>query len=181
MKKIAALCALVTVLGTTPALAKMVSYVDENGKVHYVNTDYAKVPDRYLPQVQGQIPAEEQASEMLQPEEPAQPVQNPTPIPAENLKLQSLEKKPETKFFVSQNCPACLFAEGILQQQGLPYTKYFIDDGGVGQQLYLELQLTSVPATVIGEQIIYGANASGMSNALYDKGEGNDFIKALKR
>lgn len=40
---------------TTQSHAAFVHYRDTAGKIHYINTDYAKVPDQYLSQVQDQL------------------------------------------------------------------------------------------------------------------------------
>lgn len=40
---------------TTPSDAAFVNYTDSTGKIHYVNTDYSKVPDQYLNQVADQL------------------------------------------------------------------------------------------------------------------------------
>ena len=37
------------------AAADLVHYVDSNGKVHYVNPDYVKIPAQYMPQVKKQL------------------------------------------------------------------------------------------------------------------------------
>ena len=47
----------------TQSQAAFVSYRDDSGKLHYVNTDYRKVPDQYKDQIKGQI---EQAVETQQ-------------------------------------------------------------------------------------------------------------------
>ncbi|MCB9771881.1 MAG: hypothetical protein H6754_04970 [Candidatus Omnitrophica bacterium] len=39
----------------TQSQAAFVSYRDDSGKLHYVNTDYRKVPDQYKDQIKGQI------------------------------------------------------------------------------------------------------------------------------
>jgi len=43
--------------------AEIVRYVDEDGKMHVVNTDFVKVPDQYLPQVEGQLQGGEEEGE----------------------------------------------------------------------------------------------------------------------
>ena len=51
-------------MGAYVAHAKLVHYTDENGKIHYVNPDFVKIPDKYLPQVRSQLePPEENSAE----------------------------------------------------------------------------------------------------------------------
>ena len=54
---------LTSFLLTSNSQAKMVRYLDENGKAHYVNTDYAKVPEQYLYQFEEETPSETEKPE----------------------------------------------------------------------------------------------------------------------
>ena len=36
-------------------MAEMVHYIDEQGKIHFVNIENTRVPDKYLPQVMEQL------------------------------------------------------------------------------------------------------------------------------
>lgn len=50
--------AIVMLSAVGPAQAKMVHYFDAQGKIHYVNTDYASVPERYRAQIKDQLEAD---------------------------------------------------------------------------------------------------------------------------
>jgi len=124
--------------------AKMVSYVDKKGKVRYVNTDFAKVPEEYRDQIEPEpvdLPANQ---EIVTPKEP----------PPEAVESES----PLVEVLIKLDCSDCRQLEFLLNAHGIKYMRYDVDRHPRGKELYQELG-GDVPITKVGDEVIYGADA----------------------
>ena len=140
--------------------AKMVYYFDEAGKIHYVNTDYSKVPDRYGPQVRRQLekikaPAAEPIEENPK-DEPAAEISENATIPT---------AQPLVEVFVQPDCLECRKLEINLKAKKIFYKRYDINYDHYGQQVYAQIN-GELPFTRIGEEIIYGNNIKRIEEIL---------------
>ena len=136
--------------------AEMVSYVDENGEMHYVNTDFAKVPEKYRHQleneaVENSIPANPETTLPQTAPQPIQPLMGNQGAPVEIL--------------VSLNCPDCQKLEILLKAHKVSYLRYDIDTHPRGKELYEEIG-GNLPITKIGEKIIYGVDIKSIVSTL---------------
>ena len=128
-------------LFTLAAEAKMISYVDKAGEMHYVNTNFSKVPPEYQDQVEEQV-SEENNMEGTLPEEP---VKKP--------KTEKIE--PLVEVLVTLDCPDCRKLELLLNAHKVTFHRYDVMSHPYGKELYEKIG-GNLPITKIGDQIIYG-------------------------
>ena len=149
MKQILRLLIFFLVLGLTSLTkAEMVKYIDENGKIHYVDTDYGKVPDRYKHQIKAtETKQETKVTETTAPNVPALPV----------LQQMTTQQPPQIKsveIFVSANCPKCMFIESIFKNANVKYSRYDINTDPAARKRYTELNVNAIPVIIIGSQVM---------------------------
>ena len=144
------------------AKAEMVYYVDEQGKTHYVNTETAKIPEKYLPQIKDQmqqISKDRLDMEAAEEAKRQESLRNPAPIPASTPSNNSTTSQASSdklaQVFVSMNCPACDQWVAILVQNKIPFARYDVDYHPYGQEVRAKIQ-AEVPFTMIGQEVILG-------------------------
>ncbi len=152
--------------GINPATAALVHYFDEQGQIHYVDTDYANVPPQYLSQVQEQLEKAEQKTEE-QSASPAQKIKKPE---------VSVEKRPEpeppstpskiVEFYTNQTCGQCPMLEALLKRAKNIKLTVFDVDTVEGQKKYTELGVNNIPVTKIDSTIIVGLEIEKILSAL---------------
>ncbi|MCK5580128.1 MAG: hypothetical protein KAJ18_02530 [Candidatus Omnitrophica bacterium] len=167
------------------AEAKLVRYIDEQGKTHFVNTDYARIPEKYYYQVRDQleepiIPEEnvdlEETEKMTEDEEESTwEEEEPTgeedtsaileeyTVPLE-YEDEAGQKKHEGKsqsqrieVFVSSDCADCHKLETSLRVSSINYLRYDVDNNNYGRTVYEELG-GDLPITRINSTIVRGCN-----------------------
>lgn len=134
----------------------MVYYHDEQGKIHYVNTDFAKVPDKYMYQVIGQLdepkltPAKEEVEVSV----------SPTPA---NQPPEPKKQTASVKVYVSDTCgEACSSFELALQVRNIVYQRVDITKDPEGKKLYemtggtapLPITCVNVTKCLIGPNVV---------------------------
>lgn len=150
MKKIIFLIVILgSILLANYGQAAMVHYIDESGKRIYINTDYAKIPDRYLDQVKDQL-------NMLEPS-----VENPTPAPEINPASQAAaaptpKEPPKVEVFVGLDCKECQMLEFRLRSQKIKYYRYDVHMHPYGKEFYAQHGGGTLPLTRIGDRVIEG-------------------------
>ena len=142
--------------------AAFVKYIDRNGKDHYVNTDYTKVPEEYLYQVRNQINATNQSSSDTTDNSSDQNATIPLPEPddGEDTSLQAVE------VFISANCKDCERLETLLQANKIEYMHYDVGSTSMGQEFYKTMGSTPLPITRIGDKIIRGNDINTIKKVL---------------
>lgn len=151
MKKIIILLILTFCL-TALAHAKIVHYTDADGKVHYVNTDFAKVPDEYYSQVRAQL-------------EVPKPVQTQDTKSLNSAKPADKKAKPVIFLTSSANCPVCPKLEGELRAKKIFYSRYDVDYNQKGRELHEQIG-GELPICLVEEEVIHGDNIQEILNAL---------------
>jgi len=174
------------------AEAKIVKYIDEHGRIHYVNTDYSKVPEEYLYQVQGQLEpadsepstekstetstddtddtAKEPAGENLESGEPdtsQETSEGPGESPAE-YDWQNKDKGLLVQIFVSVDCPVCQNLEAMLKKYGVVYYRYDINTTPYGKKVYEEMGVEP-PIVLVHQEWIYGFTAEEIEPLIQQK------------
>ena len=127
---------------TFPVDAKIVKYMDEQGKFHYVNTDFQSVPSEYQDQVRDQLPTE--ATE--EPGQDEQTTSQPGNAESSEDSTQTQETKSKddnqqtilVEVFVSNPCPNCVLLETILRKYEVVYSRYDVNTTPYGNQKYKE-------------------------------------------
>ncbi len=140
----------------------MVSYIDEKGKVHYVNTEHAKVPERYqnqiFPKPKRNLNQEEgREEEKVESETPALgniliPVTAPEEPANQNANISNYDL---AEILVSEDCSDCSNLELFLNANKVRFVKYDISEK-TGQQKYQEVGEGELPITILGEKVIKG-------------------------
>ncbi|MCR4336347.1 MAG: glutaredoxin [Candidatus Omnitrophica bacterium] len=139
-------------LSPTLGFAKLVHYTDKNGQIHYVNTDFSKVPAEYYPQVIKQLkeekpkveaPLEEKKEEEVLPVGPTEE--------AKNLASAKVE------LFTGEECKECKKIELILRGNGVAFEQYDIFRHPYGVQTYQKLQGGKPPILKAGTHVISNA------------------------
>ncbi len=139
--------------------AQMVYYVDEQGKVRYVNIETTKVPDKYLPQVREQLQQVSKEQQAIQAANEVKrqaalvPSANPpkksgaagTKVPSPNL----------VEIFVKIDCPECDRWEETLRQNRVPFVRYDVNYHPHGVEVYRKVS-GNLPFTMIGNALIFG-------------------------
>lgn len=139
---------------TVPASGIMVRYTDESGKIHYADTDYSRIPERYMDQVRPQIEAAER--ERKQKEEQEKP--KGIPDAAEPEVSVALPPVPPTvKVYVGSDCLDCQDLILALATGGVPIEPINVDTDPQGREFYTE-QGGDLPITTIGNTIVRGNN-----------------------
>ena len=137
---------------TATAYAKMVRYVDKDGVIRYVNTDYAQVPIEYRWQVEP--PPEEEPEQEAVPSETEMEI-----ISTENKITEPAQKPLFVELFVRQDCDACRLLELKLNGGKIPYAAYDVDIHPNGQEVYAreggELPFVRIDGKIIRDKIMY--------------------------
>ncbi|OGX06404.1 MAG: hypothetical protein A2Z88_07025 [Omnitrophica WOR_2 bacterium GWA2_47_8] len=166
------------------SFAKMVQYVDEQGKIHYVNTDISKVPEAYRYQVEDQLEektaeGQDESAPQAENEETEAPKDSeaasadlPFPGMKEAKSLTAVPQISKTvEFYTSSNCTECIFIEALLKSKNVDYDKYSVDDKGIGEEKFRLLGGGTVPTTKIGGVVIEGTDGNKIQDALQTIGQ----------
>ena len=160
-----------------PAQAVMVKYIDEFGKMHYADTDYTNVPEKYYYQVKDQIEkAQKQDTKAAPAEEKPAPkaplestVSSKTGSPFLTPAVPTTENQTKNvELYVKADCSQCFLLESVLRQRKIIYAKYDVESD-LGRHKYRALGVKEVPVTKVGGQIIVGFDLNGIYAALNDK------------
>ena len=133
----------------------MVRYVDERGRVHYVNTDNSKIPEQYREQVEPKPLQESEESSkensltnsLLTPAEPTSPPDTTSIASLPEYKIEIL---------LTFDCQNCIQLLNFLKAHNLNYIPYDIQNSDVGKEKYREVGGGELPITMIGDEIIKG-------------------------
>lgn len=141
-------------LAALSAKAEMISYVDEDGEMHYVNTDFAKVPGKYRQQIEGDTAADNSTlnKKVAAPQ-------------SEELATVSKNKEPSVEILVSLDCPDCHKLAILLKAHKIKYLRYDVDQHPYGKELYAKIG-GNLPITKIGDEIIYGPDITKIASLL---------------
>ncbi len=143
--------------------ATFVSYTDVKGKKHIVNTDYNKVPDQYLSQVEEQLKKiKNNTSEAVVPENPLLTNEQQT-LPANQ---QSPTPHPEVEVFIKSNCQDCTRLLTLLDVHQIKFSSYDVENSQVGIDFYKTSGNAELPITRIGPSLIYGNDINAIRNVL---------------
>lgn len=149
--KMAILLLAIISLSTLTVHARMVYYHDEEGKIHYVNTDFAKVPEQYMYQVLPQLEQPEPPPE--QPETPNVPA---APIFVKNAPIK---KKIELDVFIADGCDECTQLEVMLRSRKILYNRHDVNTDPLGRKLLEEQgQKLRLPLTTLKGKSVVGAD-----------------------
>lgn len=123
------------IFAASGADAKMVRYVDENGKTRYVNTDYQNVPPEYMDQVRDQLGTEEAS----QTEATTDEVNTLSAEESESEEVVDDSKREIlVEVFVTAACPDCVSLEKLLRKYEIVYQRYDINTNPYGSEKYKE-------------------------------------------
>lgn len=146
-----------------PSEAAFVSYTDINGKKHIVNTDYNKVPDRYLSQVEEQL-------KKIKNSTPEAGVPENLPPANEQQTLETDQKTPglntPVEVFVKTNCQDCARLLALLDVHKIKFSSYDVENSQVGIDFYKTSGNAELPITRIGPSLIYGNDINAIRNVL---------------
>jgi hypothetical protein len=143
---------------------KMVHYIDENGKTHYVNTDFRTIPPQYLDQVRSQLredttqasdvpPDEDQDTASGQETEEAEPVQ------------EDAAAVPLIDVFVADDCDECpVFLQELIINK-ISYRRFDVHEHAYGKKMYGR-HPGILPFTKVGDRLIRGRNVKEVSAAI---------------
>jgi hypothetical protein len=155
---------MVTIILCLPSAGwpEMVHYVDENGKVHYVNTDYQRVPPQYSNQVQSQLRKDTPITD-ASPDEEQKEESQPTTEPA-------IEEVPsvsaiDVDVFVSADCEECPRLLQELAIQKVSYHRYDVVEHSYGRRMLIQYP-GALPFTKVGNLIIRGSNTKDILSAI---------------
>ncbi len=148
------------------ALAVFVKYIDRNGKNHYVNIDYNKIPAEYLDQVQDQLQKIEEQKQLKSKDN--KPQNSVSPAGQQGTKVTP-DKNTSIDVLVKADCIECSRLEVLLQANKIKYTKHELENSSVGQEFYKKNPDAQFPITKIGKKIIYGNNIYEIKNTLKPK------------
>ncbi len=154
---------------TRQADAAFVSYKDTSGKMHYINTDYTKVPDQYLSQVEDQlkkIEADKAKNNFVN--FPGQNTNIPTPgwIPSDDQDQQPQNTNKIVEVFYKTNCEECMRLRVLLDANNIQYSLYDIENSFPGIEFYKMMQNAALPITRVAGAIIHGNDILAIKNAL---------------
>ena len=142
------------------AEAKMVSYVDKNGEMHYVNTDFSKIPEEYRHQVEETTTEDNTTNKEILKEPSAPPAANPTPENTQNT----------VEVLVSLDCLDCKKLEALLSSHKINYLRYDVNSHPYGQTLYKEIG-GELPITKVDNEVIHGLDIQRIVSAARNKKE----------
>ena len=145
---------------SAPAKADLVSYIDENGEMHYVNTNFSKVPEQYLDQIKQQ----------KEPSETEQKQPSPSPGQSDQGHLADNPEKdlpPPVEVLVNAGCLDCKKLELLLKAHKIPYFAFDVDKTDRGKTLYQQMDGGALPITVIGTRTIYGIDILSITSAYH--------------
>ncbi len=154
---------LLSVSFITSGEAAFVNYTDIHGKKHIVNTDYNKVPDQYLSQVEEQLKKIENNKPVsVVPENAEQTTQpqNLSTIPTP----QNLNTPVEV--FVKSDCQDCTRLLTLLDVHKIKFSVYDVESSPAAIDFYKTLQNAQLPMTRVGGKIIFGNDINAIRNAL---------------
>ncbi len=153
---------------TTQADAAFVSYKDTSGKIHYINTEYTKVPDQYLSQVEDQlkkIEADKTKNNFIN--IPDQNINAPIGWMPNNIQSQEAENIAKVvEVFYKTDCEECMRLRVRLDANKINYSLYDVENSSPGMEFYKTLPNTQLPITRIGKTIIYGNDINAIKNVL---------------
>lgn len=153
------------VISSTSACAAMVHYFDEQGKIHYINTDVAIVPKEYMDQVKPQL-------EALKPKaaEPAVPVA--PPMSSEQLPSQPADVQyVKVEVITESGCAPCQTLMRGLRQRGIPFQYYNFNYSSAAQEMYTRFSGQSLPLTIInGRRAVTGSDIYEVLKAIESEG-----------
>ena len=139
--------------------AVLVHYVDDDGKVHYVNPHLSKIPQKYLQQVRPQL-------EALKPKAVMTAVNAATN--AENTPATEEPVSPppkEVEIFIDDNCAACILLQQQLTQNQIPYKRFHVQYDPYAQKIFAEKK-GNPPVTKIGNIFVYGNDIAAIRKAM---------------
>lgn len=164
-------CVYMLMIALLPAQAEVFSFVDEQGKTHYVD-DIEKIPP-------------EQRDKALKNRTPLPDISRVKPGREEIYENPPTAAKPEARIapvevFVTDWCPYCKHLEEQLAEAGIPYQRYNIERDREAQALYRKLGGTGgVPLSrVNGRQVVRGADIDAIKAALGPKKRGENDVRA---
>ncbi|MDP2654132.1 MAG: glutaredoxin domain-containing protein [Candidatus Omnitrophota bacterium] len=167
MKTSASIATILILLLALAAEAKIVHYFDDDGKIHYVNTDFSKVPDRYLPQVRPQL-ADEQPDKVL--DAPSNNAVLPPEEPAVKTKTPGSRGGGEVEFFFDIRCPDCKKVEDLLQSLKIRYARFNVSRHPYGINFYRQ-ESGDLPIIRAQGKVIHGADMDGIKKFLIGEDE----------
>jgi len=164
MKRSVLILSLLYLTYTAVGEAAFINYTDVNGKIHYVNTEYGKVPDRYLSQVQDQLDKIKATPIPTAMTDPSQFSQNPQ-LNTFTYLNPNVNQSP-VEVYVKADCKDCERLETLLQANQIKYMRYDVEYTSMGKELYRTMGNTALPITRIKGQIIPGSNINAIKSAL---------------
>ncbi len=148
--------------------AAFVSYKDKSGKIHYVNTDYTKVPDEYLKQVEEQLKKIEDTKAKFNP--PGNFSAPTTPFPtfsnASNQANPAYEPEISAQVYIKRGCDDCMRLRVLLDAHKIKYSMHDIEASTEGMEFYKNMQNAPLPITRIGPKVIFGIDINAIKNAM---------------
>ncbi len=147
----------------------MVSFKDEKGQIHYVNTDYSKVPEKYRAQI------EEGKKERQTSKEEGMADQNPLDLSelkqSSAVEYQVFEKKKglknlPIKVFTSTTCADCHKLITLLRANHIPFETYHVGHDQKAKQLFEQVGTGILPLTQIGLDWIPGYEPKKILNLM---------------
>ncbi|HOY09524.1 MAG TPA: hypothetical protein PLB05_05545 [Candidatus Omnitrophota bacterium] len=154
---------------TTAAYAVMVHYYDENGKIHYVNTTVAQVPQRYMDQVRPQL----EAAERAQAEEKKEDV--PLMGGGQNLDEGDAQTANPPKVILdvlmTSHCKGCMRLFSQLRVNKIFFRSHNVETSPRGKELYQQYQGMPLPITIVGDQAVSGPDIIKIKQLLEETGK----------
>jgi len=135
----------------------MVRYTDEQGQLHYADTDYTHIPDRYMDQVQPQLDKVKKEKQEQEKKDEEKPKGIPEPAkPSPETEPSSHVGPPEVTVYTSKRCLSCNELYIKLVANGVP-AKLVAVESPEGKDFYSE-QGGDLPLTTVDGFIVRGNN-----------------------
>lgn len=141
------------------AKAALVYYYDEQGAIHYVNTDFAVVPPQYMDQVRPQLEALKK-KEAQQQKASLQPVSQPpmtTITPAGSAGTMPVS----VVLLLDKNDLSSRRAVAFLQTNKINFQGFNVTTSQKGQELYRRFSSQPLPLIIINDMIAIPADNIG--------------------
>lgn len=154
---------------TSVGYAVMVHYLDENGKIHYVNTAVAQVPERYMEQVRPQLEAAERAQAEERREETPPAI---APEDQDGMADDQTSGPPKVilDVLMTPHCKGCMRLFSQLRANKIFFRSHNIETSPRGKELYQQYQDMPLPITIVGDQAVSGPNILKIKQLLEEMG-----------
>lgn len=148
------LTVLAIVLWSSTVGAELVTYVDKEGRKHYVD-GIERVPQEYRHTVDGNPKL-------------GSITKSPSVLYKQTHPKAASAAGRRAEIFVTSWCPYCQKLERYLQTRNIPYVRYDVEKNKKANETYRQLGGGGVPLTRVGSKVIAGYQPEEIMRALKD-------------